>query len=190
MLITAADLSSLTALNPVNNEGTAFIPSTAADVQARLDTASKAASKSNTNESYPPSAQPAVMGLNILAGFVKRTDPAYAGGLLPYATKYGITGLTAGGFISVGNLMAAANAELALDPSAWSGDADRPYQAALYAAPLAANNNRQSSSTTAGRQPSACVTITQGHRERSHFEASARGSLCPSWSCRRALQTS
>ena len=81
------------------------------------------------------------MGLNILAGFVERTDLVSAGGLLPYVTKYGSTGLTAGGFISAGNLMAAANAEQALDPSAWSGDANRPYQAALYAALLAANNN-------------------------------------------------
>lgn len=70
---------------------------------------------------------------------MQTTDLVYAGALLQYASTYGITGLTSGGFINVQNLMNAANAILALDPRAVAGDPNQPYEAALTQVLQAAN---------------------------------------------------
>ena len=78
------------------------------------------------------------MDLNVLAGYVHTTDLVYAGSLLAYQTT---SGLTSGGFISVQNLMNAANAMLALDPRATSGDPNQLYEAALAQVLQAANAN-------------------------------------------------
>jgi hypothetical protein len=82
------------------------------------------------------------MDLNVLAANVQAADLVYAGGLLPYAGAYGITGLTSGGFIDVQDLMNAANAVLtqanAGDPA---HDANQAVEAALTQALQAADGN-------------------------------------------------
>ena len=76
----------------------AFDPKAVAQLQAWL----QLASATSSNMAYQLSVQLAVMDLNVLTGYVQTTDLVYAGGLLPYATGYGLTGLTSGGFISIG----------------------------------------------------------------------------------------
>ena len=71
------------------------------------------------------------MEQNVRTGHVKTTDLLYAGSLLAHAPR----GLTAGGFISIGDLLKAANATLALN------DPNSAYESALVAALQAANNN-------------------------------------------------
>jgi hypothetical protein len=135
-LISAADLSSLDALNLVNQGGAAFDPHSVAQLQAWLSVSP------NATTAYQLAVQLAVMDLNVLSGNVHATDLVYAGALLPYATTYGITGLTSGGFIDVQNLMNAANAILAqVSPGAPSGDPNQAYEAALAQVLLAADAN-------------------------------------------------
>src|SRR5262249_15602620 len=81
------------------------------------------------------------MDLNTLAGYVHSTDLVYAGAVLPYAGTYAINGLTSGGFISVQNLMNAANSILALDPRAIAGDPNQAFEAALAQVFQSANLN-------------------------------------------------
>jgi hypothetical protein len=124
--ITAADLASLGALNLVTQGGSAFDPHSVAQLQAWLSVSP------NGTTAYQLAVQLAVTDLNVLAGSVHGTDLVYAGGLLPFASAYGITGLTSGGFIDVQDLMNAANAILAqVSPGAPSGDPNQAYEAAL-----------------------------------------------------------
>src|SRR5262249_28442636 len=132
-LITAADVVSLDALNLVSNNGNAFDPKAVAQLQAWLSITP------NATTSYQLAVQLAVMDLNVLAGYVQATDLVYAGALLQYASTYGITGLTSGGFINVQNLMNAANAILGIDPRALTGDPNQPDAAALTEVLQAAN---------------------------------------------------
>jgi hypothetical protein len=135
-LITAADLSSLDALNLVSKGGSAFDPRSVAQLQAWLSTSP------NATTAYRLGVQLATMDLNVLAGNVQATDLVYAGGLLPYSSAYGITGLTSGGFIDVRDLMNAANAVLAqVNPGAPSGDPNRTYEAALAQVLQSADGN-------------------------------------------------
>jgi hypothetical protein len=61
---------------------------------------------------------------------------------LSYASAYGITGLTDGGFIDVQNLMNAANAILGqVSPGAPASDPNAAYEAALAQVLQAANGN-------------------------------------------------
>jgi len=92
-----------------------------------------------TNMSYMLSAQLAAMELSVEAGYVSGASVVYAPGLLPFAP---ITGLSATGFISVTDLMAAANATLGADGFTPAGDPLRAYQGALKNALDAANNNK------------------------------------------------
>jgi hypothetical protein len=125
-LITAADLSSLDALNLVNQGGAAFDPHSVAQLQAWLSVSP------NATAAYQLAVQLAVADLNVLAGYVHATDLVYAAALLPFASAYPIPGLTAGGFIDVQNLMTAANAALAqVGPGTPSGDPNQAYEAAL-----------------------------------------------------------
>jgi hypothetical protein len=135
VLITAADLSSLDALNLVNQGGAAFDPRAVAQLQAWSSISP------NSTTAYQLAVQLAVMDLNVLGGYVHTTDLVYAGALLPFASAYGITGLTNGGFIDVQDLMNAANAMLALDPRAVSGDPNQAYETALALVLQAANGN-------------------------------------------------
>jgi hypothetical protein len=95
-------------------------------------------SASATNMAYMLSAQLAAMELNVEAGFVNGNALIYAPGLLPYPS----TGVNALGFISINNLMNAANAELGIHGTALSGSAWRAYQEAMKNALDAANNNQ------------------------------------------------
>jgi hypothetical protein len=134
--ITAADLSSLDALNLVRQGGSAFDPHSVAQLQAWLSVSP------NATTAYQLAVQLAATDLNVLAGDVHGSDLVYAGGLLQYASAYGITGLTSGGFIDVQDLMSAANAMLAqVTTGAPSGDPNQAYEAALTQALQAANGN-------------------------------------------------
>jgi hypothetical protein len=125
-LIGPDDLTMLSALNLVSENGSAFDPTTAAQVKAWLrDTRA-------VNMAYMLSAQLAAMALNVHNGLVQ-------GSALVYAP--GTTSANAAGFTTVSALMAEANAELGLHPTAVSGDAWRAYQEALKNALDNANNN-------------------------------------------------
>jgi hypothetical protein len=135
-LITAAELSSLDALNLVKQGGAAFDPRSVAQLQAWLSVSP------NATAPYQLAVQLAAMDLNVLAGYVKATDLVYAGGLLPYATADNISGLTSGGFIDVQDLMNAANAVLAqVSPGAPAHDPNQAYELALAQVLQAANGN-------------------------------------------------
>ena len=82
------------------------------------------------------------MDLNVLAANVQAADLVYAGGLLPYAGAYGITGLTSGGFIDVQDLMNAANSVLGqVSPGAPAHDPNQAVELALAQALQSANGN-------------------------------------------------
>jgi hypothetical protein len=135
-LITAADLSSLDALNLVTQGGSAFDPRSVAQLEAWLSISP------NATAAYQLAVQLAVMDLNVLADYVKATDVVYAGGLLPYATADNIAGLTSGGFLDVQDLIQAANVALAqVSPGNPSGDPNAAYELALAQALQAANSN-------------------------------------------------
>jgi streptogramin lyase len=135
-LITAADLSSLDALNLVTQNRSPFDPTAVRQLQAWLST------PPNASTAYLLAVQLAVMDLNVLAGYVQTTDLVFAGGLLPYATADYIAGLTSGGFIDVQSLMQAANTLLGqLTPGAPSNDPNQPYETALIQVLQVANGN-------------------------------------------------
>jgi hypothetical protein len=73
-------------------------------------------------------AQLAAMELNVSNNLVDESALVYAPGLLPFAP---VTGLNSLGFISIADLKSAANAELGIYDTAYSGDAWRSYQEAL-----------------------------------------------------------
>ena len=125
-LIGADDLALLSGLNLVNENGSAFDPTTAAQVRDWL----RGARARNT--AYMLSAQLAAMALNVHNGFVDGSSLVYA----PDTTS-----ANAAGFATVDALMAEANVELGLHPTAVSGDAWRAYQTALTDALDNANNN-------------------------------------------------
>jgi hypothetical protein len=108
-LITAADFAALASLNLERGAGNTFDPTTA----AQLDQFFRTANAQNAFASL--SAQLAVMDLNVLSGRVLATSIVYAGNLLQYVSSplaaY-TTGLDGGGFISIGDLLADANAAL------------------------------------------------------------------------------
>jgi len=136
MLISAADLLGEDNLNLVNVAGSAFDPTTAAQLQSWLQ------SGNAKNAATWLSVQLATMDLNVLSGYVKNSDMVCAANLLPYAgTAYSVTGLDGGGFISVGNLMTLANNALRQYPKATGGDVFRNYLLALAQALQAADNN-------------------------------------------------
>lgn len=126
-LVGADDLALLVSLNLVKEDGTAFDPTTAKQLAGWLRDASA------RNMAYMLSAQLAAMALNVHNGLVD-------GSALVYAP--GTTSANAAGFATVADLMAEANAELGLHPTAVSGDAWRAYQTALKDALDKANNNR------------------------------------------------
>jgi hypothetical protein len=112
--ITAADLQALSGLNLIGDNGRRFVPHTVAELQSWLKKADTHDNPSASNPAYQLSAQLAVLEFNLLSGRVGLGELVYAGQLLRFASSLGVTGLTAGGFISVGNLLNAANAVLAL----------------------------------------------------------------------------
>lgn len=137
-LIGEDDLGLLRGLNLVNQDGSAFDPTTAGQVRTWLRDANA------VNMAYMLSTQLAAMALNVHNGFVQ-------GSALVYAPD--TTSANAAGFATVSALMAEANAELALHPTAVSGDAWRDYQTALKDALDNANNSLTFVQATASTCP-------------------------------------
>ena len=134
--ITAADLAALDQLNLVNLAGSAFDPTTAAQLQSWLQ------SGNAKNAAYWLSVQLATMDLDVLSSYVQTTDVVYAGNLLAYVgTSFSTLGLDGGGFITIGNLMTLANNALAQYPVATGNATFRNYLLALAQALQAADNN-------------------------------------------------
>ncbi len=131
-LETSSDFSALTALNLRNADGTNHDFSTTLSI-AKNDLNNWLLSATATNMSYMLSAQLATMKLNVLHGFVQ-------GGALVYAAGCGNTGV-GNDYITITDLMAAADAALATDGYAISGDPNRPMQECLKTALDMANNN-------------------------------------------------
>ena len=133
-LITQADLLAADQLHLVNADGSAFVPTTAAQLQGWMQGANA------KNAAYALSVQLATMELNLLSGYVNTSDMVFAGNLLPYVgTSYSVAGLDGGGFISVGNLMTLVNNALAQYPTAYGCSAARGYLLDLTLALGAAN---------------------------------------------------
>jgi hypothetical protein len=128
----APELTFLSSLNLRNANGSNFDPGTYASFRTWILSATA------TNMSYMLSAQLAAMELNVEGVLVDGSDLLYAPALLAYNPA----GINALGFISVNDLMSAANAELGLHGSVLSGNSFRPYQEALKNALDAANNNQ------------------------------------------------
>ncbi|WP_201738465.1 hypothetical protein [Thermus thermamylovorans] len=122
-----AILAELRDLNLVRADGNPFDPWSYSEFRTWLLGANA------TNMAYMLSAQMAAMYLNVRAGFVD-------GNALVYAP--GTTSANAAGFATVNALLAEANAELALHPTAYDGSPWRAYQEALKDAFDWANNNR------------------------------------------------
>jgi hypothetical protein len=144
--------ASLDGLNLVNQDGTAFDP-TSVNVDSTtalsLDTWLQKANAKNV--AYWVSAQLAAADLNMLSGKVLAGDIVSAANLLPYRNSYNLAsgnyGLTSGGFIEVQDLIKAANDALGLylsNPTAYSpycGSDFRNYLLALAQSLQAVNNN-------------------------------------------------
>lgn len=126
-LIDADDLAALTALNLRNANGSAFDPTTKAQVSTWL-LLGKA-----PNMAFMLSVQLAAMELSVSTGAVNPNA-------LIYAPNTGSA--NALGFATVGAIIAEADAELAQHPTALAGDAWRTLQEALKNALDQANNNK------------------------------------------------
>jgi len=130
---TTPALNALTALNLRNANGSDFDPGNYAALKTWLLNATA------TNMAYMLSAQLAAMKLNVLAdgagltGFVD-------GDALVYAP--GVPGANAAGFITINNLMAAANTQLGSYGYTPAGDPNRSVQETIKNALDDANNNK------------------------------------------------
>jgi hypothetical protein len=91
-----------------------------------------------TNMAYMLSAQMAAMKLNVLSGMVNGAGMIYAPELLAFAPITGLNGL---GFISVNDLINAANTSLGANGLVLAGNPVRPYQEALKNALDRGNND-------------------------------------------------
>lgn len=123
-------LALVNALNKVNTAGN-FVGPFANHSQFR----SWLLGASATNMAYMLSAQNAAMNLNVHVGFVDGNSLVYIGG------GYGNTGV-GNNYISINDLMLAANASVGSDPLTLEGHPARDYQEALKNALDAANNNQ------------------------------------------------
>jgi hypothetical protein len=132
-LIDSADLAALAGLSLVDGSGNAFNPTTAGAVKTWL------LDGTAVNMANMLSVQLAAMTLNVREGNVD-------GDALLHAPGCGNTGVDlddsgAGDFITVSDLLAAAEAALAADGYTPSGDANRAYQDCLKDALDDGNNN-------------------------------------------------
>jgi hypothetical protein len=132
-LVTNSDFSALTALNLVKTTGQAQ-EFTGTVAQNRTTLNAFLVGADATNMANVLAAQLATMKLNVLHGFVN-------GSALLYAPACGNTGVD-NKFITVTNLMAAADAALAADGYTPNGDPNRAAQEGLKNALDDANNNR------------------------------------------------
>lgn len=117
----APELALLSALNLRNAAGANFDPATYPIFRTWL------LDSNATNMAFKLSSHLAAMTLNVEAGFVSGGSLVYAPRLLAFPPS----GLNALGFISIGNLLAAANTELGLHGNTPSGSPFRAYQEAL-----------------------------------------------------------
>ena len=137
-LATRGDFTALTALNLVTGQGTAQdFTGTAAQSRASLKQFLLGAN--TTNMANMLSAELAAMKLNVLHGFVNGSALIYAPGLSGCGT---VGGLSPMGFISINDLMTAANQSLFDHPSTPAGSPDRACQEGLKNTLDEANNNR------------------------------------------------
>lgn len=125
------DLAMIVSLNLRTASGANFDPANYAAFRTWILSANA------TNMAYMLSAQLAAMELNVFNGLVSGSALVYAPQLLPFST----TGLNALGFISINDLMTAANTELGLHGSVLAGSPFRTYQEALKNALDQGNNN-------------------------------------------------
>ena len=130
--IESNDLDMLTMLNLVNGDGSPFCPLTREEVRDWLLGANA------VNMAYMLSAQLASMALSVHNGDVDGNAMVYAPGLISFAPIPGLNGL---GFISIYDLITAANEELGDHPVAYDGDLWRLYQERLKNSLDSANNN-------------------------------------------------
>lgn len=126
-LVGADDLAMLRALNLKDAKGRDFDPRDYAAFKKWL-----LSSAASDNMAYKLSSQLAAMELNVYNGIVDGTMLIHAPGT---------AGANALGFATVNDVMAEANAALALDGLTPAGDPNRPYQEALKDALDRANNN-------------------------------------------------
>ncbi len=134
---TDSDFAALTALNLVTGQGTAqdFMGTLA---QNKTTLKNFLLGATATNMANMLSAQLAAMELNVLHGFVNRSALVYA----PALSACGTAGLSSLGFISINDLMTAANQSLFDHPLTKAGSPDRACQEALKNALDDANNNK------------------------------------------------
>ena len=127
----AGDLAAMVALNLRNANGTAFNPTSYSGFKSWLLKATA------TNMSYMLSAQLSAMVLNVREG---TANGFVSGSALVYAPGAGNTGVN-NQFITINDLITAANNELGLHGLVLSGSPFRTYQEALKNALDAGNNN-------------------------------------------------
>lgn len=131
-LVGSDDFALLVALNLRDANGAAFDPTAYAALRAWL------LGGTATNMSYMLSVQLTAMELNVHNGLVNNFGLVYAPELLSFGPVAGLNSL---GFISVNDLMAAANAALFVHPTAYAGDPARAYLESLKNALDRANND-------------------------------------------------
>jgi len=137
-LETRNDFAALTALNLVTGQGTAQ-DFTGTLTQSKTLLNQFLLGANTTNMANMLSAELATMKLNVLHGFVNGSALVYAPGLSTCGT---VTGLNSLGFISINDLMTAANQSLLDHPLTQAGSPDRACQEALKNALNDANNNK------------------------------------------------
>jgi hypothetical protein len=125
-LVGSADLAMLRSLNLVQANGASFDPTTYSQLRNWLLNATA------VNMAYMLSAQLAAMELNVYNGLV-------SGNALIYAP--GTTTANSLGFATINAVMAEANTELGVHPTAYDGSLWRSYQETLKNALDKANNN-------------------------------------------------
>ena len=137
-LETRNDFAALTALNLVTGQGTAQ-DFTGTLTQSKTLLNQFLLGANTTNMANMLSAELATMKLNVVHGFVNGSALVYAPGLSTCGT---VTGLNSLGFISINDLMTAANQSLLDHPLTQAGSPDRACQETLKNALNDANNNK------------------------------------------------
>jgi len=137
-LETRNDFAALTALNLVTGQGTAQ-DFTGTLTQSKTLLNQFLLGANTTNMANMLSAELATMKLNVLHGFVNGSALVYAPALSTCGT---VTGLNSLGFISINDLMTAANQSLLDHPLTQAGSPDRACQETLKNALNDANNNK------------------------------------------------
>lgn len=141
-LIDGADITELNNLNLKNDKGEDVILTNAASVKNFLTGSTSVNAK---NMAFMLSGQLAATVLNVLNGKVDGSDLLYLPELLPFSAELADDGASISvlGFITVSDLIDAANEELGENPSSVSPHASRVYQEALKNALERINKNAE-----------------------------------------------